>query len=268
LEGKLLRQKARSSAWKHRIGVRKCARICAMLILAVDTSTRMGSLSVLRGRTVLGQMANCSDELYSTRLFSDLDTLLGQARVSLPQFELFAVAAGPGSFTGLRVGLAAVKAWAEIFGKPIAAVSGLEAIAAQAPGLLGMPPSTVLAPVLDARRGQVFGGLYRRRDDGTDGLESLSDEVVMGADEFLQFTAERSIAGTAVFVSPTPEVIRPFLERSALGAARVEEVSGVLAPVIGLLGYGRALRGELVDALRLDANYVRRTDAELNLRGR
>src|SRR3984893_1510071 len=103
-----------------------------MLLLAVDTSTPAGSLAVLRDGRVLGVVSTWVEETYSSLMFRHLDFLLGEFRLDLKQFEVFAVAAGPGSFTGLRVGLAAVKGWAEVFRKPIAAVSALEAVAVQA----------------------------------------------------------------------------------------------------------------------------------------
>ena len=112
-----------------------------------------------------------------------LHRMLGQASVELGQIELFAVVAGPGSFTGLRVGLAAVKGWAEVLGRPIAAVSGLEAVAAQAQG-----EAHLLAAAIDARGGQIFGGIFRR--EGADGrLVARAEEVVLGAEEYFQWVA-------------------------------------------------------------------------------
>ena len=92
----------------------------------------------------------------------------------MDQIDVFAVAAGPGSFTGLRVGLTAVKAWAEVHGKPIAAVSGLEAIAAEslAAKAPGVSSAHFIAPFLDARRGQLFGAIYRRDSGDRDGLDA------------------------------------------------------------------------------------------------
>src|SRR5579863_1092149 len=103
-----------------------------MLILAVDTSTRTGSAGLLRDSEILAKVSGYEETPYSTRLFRDIAALQDRTNFRLDQVDLFAVAAGPGSFTGLRVGLTAVKAWAEVHGKPIAAVSGLEAIASQA----------------------------------------------------------------------------------------------------------------------------------------
>ncbi len=230
-----------------------------MLILAVDTGTQAGSLAVLREAQVLGVVSTWTDETYSSRMFRHLTFLLTELKLDLKQFDLFAVGAGPGSFTGLRVGLTAVKGWAEVYQRPIAAVSALEAVAAQA-----RAGESVLVPVLDARRGQIYAGVYRRA--GKD-LERVGDERVMTAEEFL--ASLRAQAGNAklAFVTPTPEVLAEALARSDFAGASVEQVSTVLAPVIGRLGLVRARRGEVVDALCLDANYIRRSDAELLWKG-
>src|ERR1700676_163252 len=103
-----------------------------MLIFALDTSTPAGSFALLRDRTILGQSTVIPDESYSPNLLRYAASLLESARISLEQIDLFAVCAGPGSFTGLRIGLTTAKGWAEIWRKPVAAVSGLGAVAAQA----------------------------------------------------------------------------------------------------------------------------------------
>src|ERR1700676_1292598 len=109
-----------------------------MLILAVDTSTRMGSAAILRDSEVLAEVSGYEETPYSMRLFRDIALQQDRANFRIEQVDVFAVAAGPGSFTGLRVGLTAVKAWAEVHRKPIAAISGLEAIAAES--LMGDAP--------------------------------------------------------------------------------------------------------------------------------
>ncbi len=230
-----------------------------MLILAVDTSTQAGSLAVLRDTGVVGEVSTWVEETYSSRMFRHLEFLLRELQLGLKQFELFAVSAGPGSFTGLRVGLTAVKAWAEVYHRPIAAVGALEAVAAQAKAREGL-----LAAVIDARRGQIYGGLYERRGDM---LGRRGDEVVMTPAEFLHFLSSQVGDTPVAFVSPTPEVLAGPVAQSSFRGKAIEPVSTVLAPVIGLLGFARAQRSELVDALTLDANYVRRSDAELLWKG-
>jgi tRNA threonylcarbamoyladenosine biosynthesis protein TsaB len=232
-----------------------------MRILAVDTSTPSGSVAVLEDERVLGLVATDVEETYSSRMFRQLNFLLGELGLQAEQFDLYAVAAGPGSFTGLRVGLTAVKGWAEVYGKPVAAVSGLEAVAAQASGELEW-----IAPVMDARRGQIYGGLYRR-DSASGALVREGDEVVMTAPEFLAELRGRTGRASPCFATPSPGVLASALEASALRGARVEPVSPILAAVVGRLGGQRAQRGATVDALTLDANYIRRSDAELLWKG-
>src|SRR6202171_2667244 len=127
-----------------------------MLILAIDTSTQAGSIALLRDSQVLAEISSREDTPYSTRLFRDLEGLQSRAQFCMKQVDVFAVASGPGSFTGLRVGLTAVKGWAEVYGKQIAAISGLEAIAAEANA-----SDDRISPFLDARSGHVFGSTYR-----------------------------------------------------------------------------------------------------------
>jgi tRNA threonylcarbamoyladenosine biosynthesis protein TsaB len=233
-----------------------------MLILAIDTSTRSGSVAILEDRQVLAEVFGDEETPYSERLFRDLDELRARAGFSLGQVDVFAVAAGPGSFTGLRVGLTAVKAWAEIHCKPITVVGGQEAIAAQARSWF-----EVAAPFLDAKRGQVYGALFRR--DGQEGMRlwRIGEEVVLAPQEFLTVVRDDAGGAQPLFVSPTPAAVPAQLIDSIFPGARVEQVSPALAPVIGRLGFERALRGEFVDPLHLDANYVRRSDAELFWKG-
>jgi tRNA threonylcarbamoyladenosine biosynthesis protein TsaB len=242
-----------------------------MLILAVDTSTRMGSAALLRDTAVLAEISGYEETPYSTRLFRDVEELQNRVNFHLHEVDLFAVAAGPGSFTGLRVGLTAVKAWAEVHQKPVAAISGLEAIAAESQTALtdGTPSTTTsttnpryVAPFLDARRGQIFGAVYGHVFPGGRNLSIESDESILSPDEFLEVVKGR-VAGISVdFVSPTPEAISSVRISEAFPGARVIAVSAALAPAIGRLGFERAKRGDVLDAIRLDANYVRRSDAE------
>ena len=227
-----------------------------MLLLAVDTADRTGSLAVLNEGRLVGEISTTSDEGYSSRLFRQLEFLLGELRIEIRQFDAYAVNAGPGSFTGLRVGLAAVKAWAEVFSKPIVALSGLEAVAMQAhPG-----PDELVGPVLDARRGQIYAALYRLRDSR---LVAEESEQVCTAEEFLAQLASRSDRGKIRFISPCPAVLQPSLEHQRVISHNIEPATAVLAPMVGKLAFERAARGEFTDSLRLDANYVRRSDAEL-----
>src|SRR5216683_3281936 len=179
-----------------------------MLILAVDTSTRTGSAAFLRDSEVLAEVSGYEETPYSTRLFRDVALLQDRTGCTLDQIDVFAVAAGPGSFTGLRVGLTAVKAWAEVHKKPIAAISGLEAIAAES--LVAEAPSDhnpqFIAPFLDARRGQLYGAIYRRISGDATLLTLDSDESILSRDEFLELVRAR-LPQLVRLASPTPDVL-------------------------------------------------------------
>jgi tRNA threonylcarbamoyladenosine biosynthesis protein TsaB len=226
-----------------------------MLILAMDTSTSSGSLAVLKDTETLAELALEGREDYSTRLFRDLGVLLEKCHISLTQIELYAVATGPGTFTGLRVGLAAVKGWAEVHSKPIAAVSTLEAVAAAGP-----VQASLLAPILDARRGQVFAGLYARQNGR---LRAATEDRVSLLGEYLDWLSGLALESPPVFVTPTPDLVRAFLP----SGSTVVSASPILAPAVGRLGLLRAQSGELVTSMTLDANYVRRSDAEILWKG-
>ncbi len=247
--------------------------------LALDTSSPAGSIAILRENECLGLVSTRTDEAYSSRFFRQLQFLLDEFSLNLNEFDLFAVCSGPGSFTGLRVGLTAVKGWAEVYGKPIAAVSGLEAVAEQS-----RCGAKIVIPVLDARRGQIYFGKYRRQGgaepngpllDGQfpDAWVAEQEERVATPEEFLKEltswrTGSEALESVAI-ATPDPALLaKPLGEFRASSAwaesVHVEHVSAVLAPHIGRLGILHAKRGRLTDALNLDANYVRRSDAELN----
>ena len=234
-----------------------------MLILSLDTSSPSGSVAILRDEITLGVISTRAEENYSSRMFRHLEFLLSDLTLKLQEFDLFAVSAGPGSFTGLRVGLAAAKGWAEVYRKPVVGVSALEAVASQSCGRV-----SVLVPALDARRGQIYFGAYRPEAAG---LALDGEEFVVTPDEFAEKLGALERGGgdeNGKFAIVTPDasvvaVVSRLTSNLTAGFAGLEVVSSVLAPSIARVAYARALRGVVSDALTLDANYVRRTDAEM-----
>ncbi len=232
-----------------------------MLVLAIDTCDLRGSVALLSDEETLGVLAHDSSEEYSSWLLPAVGAVLGQAGLQMREVEGYAVAAGPGSFTGVRVGLTTVKAWAEVYGKPVAAVSRLESIAAQA-----TEPVVAVAAFVDAHRRQVFGAIYRK-DVGI--LRRIDDEMVIAPENFVE-TAVRVVGEERIsWISPDVDLLAgaaAWKEREKRGE-RIEQVCATLAPVIGQIGSRQIREGKVTDALRLDANYVRRSDAEIFWKG-
>jgi tRNA threonylcarbamoyladenosine biosynthesis protein TsaB len=187
--------------------------------------------------------------------------VLKRVELRMHEVDAYAVAAGPGSFTGVRVGLTTVKAWAEVYGKPVAAVSRLEAIAMQA-----AEPAKFVAAFADAQRRQVFGGVYQREGVG---LVGVGEEMVIAPGKFVEAVAELGYGERIAWVSPDPSFVlvdAPWKDRERRGES-IEQASPTLAGIIGRIGVRRLQAGEATDALGLDANYVRRSDAEIFWKG-
>ena len=199
---------------------------------------------------------------YSAWLLPAVEQVLHEADASVEQVDLFAVSTGPGSFTGLRVGLTSVKAWAEVYGKRIVGVPRLEAMA-RSEGVT----SELVAVSFDAHRGQVFSALYRTVAAG--GWDRIGDETVCTPEEFVAFVDAGAGEELVTWVCLDPDLIgnaRLFAERVVRGDKLVRG-SAVLAPVIGRLAEESAAKGEFSDPVALDANYVRRSDAEIFWKG-
>jgi tRNA threonylcarbamoyladenosine biosynthesis protein TsaB len=218
---------------------------------------------VVRDGVVLHVLAHDSSEDYSVWLLPAIAQLLDAAGVAFSDVDVYIAAAGPGSFTGVRVGLTTVKAWAEVTGKPIVSVSRLEALATLAGG-----SQPYVAAFANAQRHQVYGALYRR---GNGSLDRVGEESVIAPDRFLAFAVETAAGQSIQWISTDPEMLletEAWRARQSVGAREsvgecVLAASPVLAPPIGRLGYRLAQGKRFTDPLALDANYVRRSDAEV-----
>lgn len=226
-----------------------------MWLLAIDTSQHQLSVALFEDDRLRVLAAPRTQEQHSIRLFSEVDRVLAEAGLPLAEVGAYALATGPGGFTGLRVGLAAVKAWAEMHARPIAPITVLEAVsaAAQAEG--------VVVPLVDAYRGQVFAGVYEKRDGelvrrGEDWVGTLGDFLA-------ELERARLRPSRLTLVGPGLERWEEQLRATSFSRSPRERIPPVLAEAIGRRGRIKLARGEAIDALHLEANYVRRSDAEL-----
>jgi tRNA threonylcarbamoyladenosine biosynthesis protein TsaB len=216
-----------------------------MLILAADTSGKQGSIALAQadpgGACNVLEVVPLAGGTFSAQLIPQFAVLLSKHGFSKHDIDAFAVASGPGSFTGLRIGLAAIKALAEVLSKPIASVSLLAAVAAA-----GRSQGRSLA-ALDAGREEVYAGEYDIGDTVT-----MISESLLPLEEFLSLPASSVI---------TPDAGIAQAVRNADGL--VEEVERPRSDAIARLGWKKILSGEIVSPEALEANYIRRTDAEI-----
>jgi len=197
-------------------------------LLAIDTTGENGSLALVDGHDVgsdvVEEVELRSPEGFGHVLFGEIVALIGRHGWTLHDIDCFASASGPGSFTGVRVGLTAVKGLAEATGRKVVAVSNLEALAS-------FGRSALRAPVIDARRSQIFGAVYDAES------RCVCREVVMKFDDWVLTLPPGDV-----------EIVRAGMP---------------LAGAIGKIAAVRFAAGHAVDPAEIDANYVRRSDAEL-----
>jgi len=165
-----------------------------VILLALDTCDAKGSVALIRNDVVLSSANHDNDEEYSCWLLPAVHRVLQNAGCVLSDVEAFGVASGPGSFTGVRIGLTTVKAWSEVYAKPIAAISRLKAIAWK-----GSTGDKYAAAFANARRGQVFGALYRHQKDG---LERVGGEMVIAPGEFIRIAVEQASGERLAWATP------------------------------------------------------------------
>ena len=220
-----------------------------MLILAIDTSWKHGSLALGRGDPAsfeLLETAPLAGGAFSAELVPQIAAVLARRNLRKQEIDAFAAVSGPGSFTGLRVGLAAIKGLVEVLKKPIAAVSVLEALAI-ASGVRGR-----VFAALDAQRAEVFLGEYRVQQE-TLQASSLHAESLVTREAFV---AALPVAATVV----TPDASIAALVPAGTTVVHIVRPG---AEMIARIGLQKVLAGQTVSAYALDANYVRRSDAEI-----
>lgn len=221
-----------------------------MFILSIDTSWKNGSVALARGdaeQFEVLETAPLTGGAFSAELVPQIAVVLAKRNLNLRDVDGFAAASGPGSFTGLRVGLAAIKAFATVLKKPIATISVLEALAI-ASGERGN-----VFPVLDAQRGEVFIGVYKVEPERLEAA-ALQAESLLTREAFISLlpnaarvvTPDASIASMAM---PDGTTVRHIPRPGAEAVARI--------------GLRKMVLGQTVSADALDANYVRRSDAEI-----
>ena len=218
-----------------------------MLLLATDTSGKHGSITLAEcgpgGKCKILEVVPLTGGTFSAQLVPQIAALLAKHGFTKRDIGAFAVASGPGSFTGLRVGLAAIKALAEVLKKPIAAVSLLEAVAESS-----RSRGKTLAG-LDAGRNEVYVAECEIRGTET---QRISESLMTREQCF-------DSAGDATMVTPDQNLA----EAARLKGLRTEVVEHPLSDAIARLGWRKILAGQTVSPEELEANYIRRSDAEI-----
>ena len=222
-----------------------------MLVLALDTTTRTGSCALVRDGVVGRELASDPGKSHAEHLPGDLMTLLEGEQVELAAIDVFAVATGPGSFTGMRVGIATLQGLAFATGKPLIGVSGLEALARVGSA---QDPQASVATWVDAWRGEIYAALY-------EGGREIEPPAVEHPAAVLQRHRDRS---RVLFIGDGAGSFERLID-ATLGTRAVlaDPVAPLMAGAIGQIAHDAAMAGHRPSAAAIRPLYVRRTDAEL-----
>lgn len=244
-----------------------------MRILAIDTTSEHGGAAVYDQRECLAIALNSEPaSRYAVTLFELADQTLAQAGMGFPDIDLYAVCNGPGSFTGIRVGLAAAQGWARAFRRPAKGVNLLEAMVEQA-----HPQAGWAVPVLDARRGEFFAGFYRRTAESASSqcyFEAAGPGQLVRPERFQAMLDALSqggqcrtfMGGTIAFITRAHDLKARSLREGLLHDLLGIEVPGALLEAVVRVALRAYEQGEKPSPDDLDAYYIRRSDAEMNWR--
>lgn len=223
-----------------------------MLILGIDTCCMSATAAIMSDDRLVAQVVQNNKKTHSQNIMPMIDFMLAQAELSTDDIDAFAVAVGPGSFTGVRIGVATIKALAHASGKPCISVSTLEALANNI-----VPFDGVICPILDARRGQVYTASFNGIT-----LERITEDRALSADDLCKEfeNTDKKIVFLGDGLPVYADKINKTLGDKALFAQRMNRMN--LASSVTEIGYSKMLLGDVCGYAELKPAYLRLSQAE------
>ena len=225
-----------------------------MKLLAIDTSNQAMSIAVLENETIIGELTTNLKRNHSERLMPAIDALMKELSLEIQEIDRVAVAKGPGSYTGLRIGVTTAKTLAWTLNKELVGISSLKVLAANV-----SPTHQYIVPVMDARRGNIYTGLYQYKDGIL--LEAESDTHI-SADKWAEYLSNKE--GQFILVGEDyvkhQETFEKHLNERVSVASPQQHVPK--ASVLGILG----LSSEAEEVHTFTPNYLKLAEAEENWR--
>ena len=228
-----------------------------MKILAIETATIAGSVAVADDSIgLIGEVRVDIRIAHAERLMPSIEWLLNSSRISIKDIDAFAISIGPGSFTGLRIGLSTAKGFSFAAKKPLVPVPTLDAFARTMPYC-----SHMLCPMLDARRNEVYAALYKWENDG---YVKIISETAINPEELL-----KRIKGPVVFMGEGVRTYRELIS-GILGEDAIIAPSSKMSPsasTVAELAIEQIKQGVTTDPVTLSPCYIRKSEAEINWTG-
>src|SRR3989338_8997793 len=238
-----------------------------MIVFGIDTSTNHGSVAIAEGGSLLSESFLPLNSSYSKTLINSLDDLLKKCKLGINDIDGFAVSIGPGSFTGLRIGLSTCKGFNLATGKPIVPVGTLDAITESYfsdSGFLNFTLHTphselLLCPILDAKKGEVYASIYKYEEGK---IKKITDDMAINPEKLCQKFNE-----PVIFFGEGIKQYGDFIKNKLNGLAYFydDAQKNSVAASIALLGGKKIERGDIEDSTLLKPRYIRRSEAEIKL---
>lgn len=227
-----------------------------MKLLAIDTSSKAASVAVISDNELIGEYTIINNQNHSIKLLPMIDQILDNLSLDISEINFFAVANGPGSFTGLRIGVATVNGLAQALNRPVIGVSILDGLAYNFIHFDGL-----VAPILDARREQVYTAIYSTKEHK---LERITDYLAIPILELVEFVKNKEVLLTGDGLNQTfIEIIKENLGEKAIFPPKPlinRNIAGIAA-----IAYEKALAGSYLKYNQLQPFYIRQSQAERNL---
>ena len=221
-------------------------------VLGVDTTNPSGSVALLKGPSLISEINQDSPATFSARLLPAIQFLLKSNELTIQDVEGFAVAVGPGSFTGIRIGLTTVKSFAFSSGRPIAPVSTLTALARK----IQHPQNRLICPLLDAKKNEVYAALFESK---TEGFQEIIPQGAYSPDDlFSRLPSHRVIH----FIGSGVGIYRPVLFQYLKDRARFPRRTPFIAYEVGLIGYEMLRKNKGKNMHEVEPLYLRKSQAE------
>ncbi|MCC5912275.1 MAG: tRNA (adenosine(37)-N6)-threonylcarbamoyltransferase complex dimerization subunit type 1 TsaB [Clostridiaceae bacterium] len=225
-----------------------------MKILALDTSSTVATVAVMDGEKLVGEYILNHKRTHSQKLMPMVDEILKSCDLTPKEMDVFGVSLGPGSFTGLRIGIASIKAMAQSLNKPVVGVSALEAMAFNL-----IYCKEMICPIIDAQRDMVYAGVYQWQQEN---LENTMEDQVLPIEDLLKFLKDKE--EKIVFVGDAVEKFKELIVEK-IGNLAVFPPSAIAMPrasSIGEITRVRAVKGEIQDFSEVLPIYMRKSQAE------
>ncbi|MCX8131350.1 MAG: tRNA (adenosine(37)-N6)-threonylcarbamoyltransferase complex dimerization subunit type 1 TsaB [Clostridia bacterium] len=231
-----------------------------MKILAVDTSSSVAAVAVMDNEKLLGEYSINHKKTHSQKLMPMIKELMSSLELLPENIDIYAASSGPGSFTGLRIGVTAVKAVAYAVQKPVISVPTLDAIAYNIPVC-----ESLVCPIMDARNSQVYTALYRRGDGGH---ERISDYVGVHISELIEMVRDKH--RKVIFAGDAVEIHGEHLKSELKDFCEMAPANLLLqkASSVAYVALLKARRGEMESCFEMVPYYLRKSQAERELEKR